>query len=161
MPVLALFLLLPLLEIAGFVLVGGWIGLGPTLALVILTSLLGIVVLRRQGEGLAFDLRGDLGRMRDPVSPVAHRAMKSLAGMLLILPGFLTDLAGLALLVPAVRRLIMAAVASRMAGSVAFAQARQAGQGRDGGITVIDAEYYEVEPGSEPPRGQGSGWTRP
>jgi len=154
MPVLLLFVLLPLLEIAGFVIVGGWIGLWPTLALVVLAAILGVAVIRRQGAGLAFDLRGEMGQVRDPLSPMAHRAMKVLAGGLLILPGFVSDLAAGLLLLPPVRQAIINALAARMGPAVRSAAPRD-------GVTVIDAEYYEVDPGSVPRRQGPSGWTQP
>lgn len=154
MPLLLLFVLLPLLEIAGFVIVGGWIGLWPTLALVVLAAMAGMALIRAQGAGLAFDLRGEMGRMRDPLSPMAHRAMKVLAGILLILPGFLTDIAALLLLVPPVREAIIRAIAARMPPMPAQGGPRS-------GVTVIDAEYFEVDPGSVPRRNGPSGWTQP
>lgn len=154
MPVLMLFVLLPLLEIAGFVIVGGWIGLWPTLALVVLAAVAGMALIRAQGAGLAFDLRGEMGRMRDPVSPMAHRAMKIMAGMLLILPGFVSDIAALLLLLPPVREAIIRAVAARMP-PVSAQRAERSG------VTVIDAEYFEVDPGSVPRRSGPSGWTQP
>lgn len=154
MPLLVLFVLLPLLEIAGFVIVGGWIGLWPTLALVVLAAMAGMALIRAQGAGLAFDLRGEMGQLRDPLSPMAHRAMKMLAGVLLILPGFVSDLAALLLLVPPVREVIIRAVAARMPPLATSGT-------RGSGVTVIDAEYYEVDPGSVPRRSGPSGWTRP
>ena len=154
MPVMLLFVLLPLVEIAGFVIVGGWIGLWPTLALVVLAVVLGMAVIRRQGAGLAYDLRGEMGQVRDPLSPMAHRAMKVLAGGLLIIPGFVTDIAALLLLLPPVRQGIINRMAARMGPVV-----RQGGP-RDN-VTVIDAEYYEVDPGSVPRRQGPSGWTQP
>lgn len=154
MPLLLLFVLLPLLEIAGFVIVGGWIGLWPTLALVVLAAMAGVVLIRAQGAGLAFDLRGEMGRMRDPLSPMAHRAMKVLAGILLILPGFVTDIVALLLLVPPLREAIIRAIAARMPPVSAQGGARS-------GVTVIDAEYFEVDPGSVPRRNGPSGWTQP
>ncbi len=154
MPLLLLFVLLPLAEIAGFVIVGGWIGLWPTLALVVLAAVLGVAVIRRQGAGMAFDLRGEMGRVRDPLSPMAHRAMKVLAGGLLILPGFVTDVVALLLLVTPVRQALINAMAARMV------PMGRPGAPRDG-VTVIDAEYFEVDPGTVPRRSGPSGWTQP
>ncbi|QYZ69424.1 FxsA family protein [Neotabrizicola shimadae] len=154
MPVMLLFVLLPLVEIAGFVIVGGWIGLWPTLALVVLAVVLGAAVIRRQGAGLAYDLRGEMGQVRDPLSPMAHRAMKVLAGGLLIIPGFVTDIAALLLLLPPVRQGIINAMAARMGPVVRHG-------GPSDNVTVIDAEYYEVDPGSVPRRQGPSGWTQP
>lgn len=155
MSYLLFFALLPLVEIAGFVIVGGWIGLWPTLGLVVLAAVLGVTVIRRQGAGLAFDLRGEMDRMRDPVSPMAHRAMKVLAGLLLILPGFVSDLIALALLVLPVRQAVIRALAARVSVAPGFSE-----PGDRGSVTVIDGEFFEVDPTAPPPRGGQSGWTR-
>lgn len=155
MPVLGLFLLLPLIEIAGFILVGGWLGLWPTLGLVVLAAIAGVIVIRRQGMGLQLDMRREMDSMRDPLSPLAHRAMKVAAGFLLILPGFFSDLVAIGLLIRPLRQVLISAVSARMA-PVATATRRE----NPGGITVIDAEYFEVPPdGSAPPRRGRSAWS--
>ncbi|MBP6738079.1 MAG: FxsA family protein [Rhodobacteraceae bacterium] len=140
----AAFLVLPLVEIALFVVVGGWIGLWSTLAVVIGSGILGVTLLRRMGAPSLGVVRGDL------LSPLAERALLAVAAMLLILPGFLTDTLGLILLLPAVRRLVVAQLAARL---------RQTGAGRRADETVIDGEFYEIEPETRELR-PPSGWTR-
>ncbi len=140
----AAFLVLPLVEIALFVVVGGWIGLWSTLAVVIGSGILGVTLLRRMGAPSLGVVRGDL------LSPLAERALLAVAAMLLILPGFLADTLGLILLLPAVRRLVVAQLAARL---------RQTGAGRRADETVIDGEFYEIEPETRELR-PPSGWTR-
>ena len=140
----AAFLVLPLVEIALFVVVGGWIGLWATLAVVVGSGILGVTLLRRMGGPSLGAVRGDL------LSPLAERALLAVAAMLLILPGFLTDTLGVILLFPAVRRLVVAQVAARL---------RQAGAERRSDVTVIDGEFYEIEPETRELR-PPSGWTR-
>ena len=142
----AAFLLFPLVEIALFVVVGSRIGLWPTLAVVIGSGILGVGILQRMG-GVGSSLtavRGDL------LSPLAERTLLAVAALLLILPGFLTDTLGLVLLLPFVRRLIVAQLGLRL---------RQAGAGRRADETVIDGEFYEIEPETRELR-TPSGWTR-
>jgi UPF0716 protein FxsA len=143
MPILVPFVLLPLIEIALFVVVGGWIGVWATLALVVATTLGGTLVLRGLGRQAVDDLRRGAGR---GVAP-GDMAIKALAGMLLILPGFLTDSIGLLLLVPPLRRMLVARLAARMT-VVRPAQDRPAD-------VVIEGEYRRVDPDAPP-----SGWTR-
>jgi UPF0716 protein FxsA len=100
---LILLLAYPLAEIAGFVLVGGWIGVLPTLGLVILSAVLGVVLLRRQALAAGQDLRGSLQGIRGPVDALADGALIALGAMLLIVPGFLSDLAAIPLLIPPLR----------------------------------------------------------
>ena len=162
-----LFILLvtiPLIEIALFVKVGGWLTLGPTLAIVLGTAVLGAWLVRRQGRRVVTELRGAIRDMRDPLSPLAHGAMIVIAGILLMTPGFLTDAAGFALLVPALRQAAIRAVAARVTLASA-ARAGSAGRRAARGPAVIDADFVDVTPGA--PRGAGrapgappSGWTR-
>ena len=91
--------LIPLIEIALFVIVGRWIGVWATLALVVLAVVAGSMILRRRGLAAARGLRRFNG-----LQPVAEEALIVVAAILLILPGFLTDLLALALLTPPLRR---------------------------------------------------------
>jgi UPF0716 protein FxsA len=98
-------LLLPAAEIAAFVLVATLIGVTGALLLFLATTLAGILVLRQAG-------RGRIARFRVAVSQAEMTGFEAngvgvltvLAGLLLILPGFLTDLVGIALLIGPVRR---------------------------------------------------------
>ncbi len=140
---------LPLAEIAGFVLVGGWIGLWPTLGLVVLAGIAGVALLKAQGVGaLAEARRGVLPR--DPLSPMLHRLLLAVAGVLLIVPGFVTDLAALPLLIPAVRRLLIARVPVQAA-FVSTPPPQPEGE-------VIEGEWIDLDAVRRP--GGRSGWTR-
>ncbi|MFD1329799.1 FxsA family protein [Mycoplana ramosa] len=114
-PLIALFLLsLPLLEIAGFIVVGRRIGLGPTLLLVVASAMIGLALLRRQG----FQALAKLRQRRLPQDLPAERffdtAIVLLAGLLLIVPGFVTDVIALLLLVPFIRQHLASRLASRI-----------------------------------------------
>ena len=96
-------LLLPLAEIAGFILVGQRIGLFPTLSLILLSAVAGIVLMRVQGFGVLTRLRQSGQQGRAPGKELLDAAMILIAGILLLIPGFLTDIIGLALFLPPVR----------------------------------------------------------
>lgn len=99
-----LFLLaLPFLEIAGFIVVGSKIGVLATLALVILSIFLGVFLLRLQGFGLIQKIREETAAGRTPKRELVHGVMLVFAAFLLIIPGFITDIIGLLLFIPAVR----------------------------------------------------------
>lgn len=99
-----LFLLaLPFLEIAGFIVVGSKIGVLATLALVILSIFLGVFLLRLQGFGLVQKIREETAAGRTPKRELVHGVMLVFAAFLLIIPGFITDIIGLLLFIPAVR----------------------------------------------------------
>jgi UPF0716 protein FxsA len=104
--VLPLFLIaLPLIEIAGFALVGREIGVLATVALVIASGIVGSILLRWQGFGVIARIRRDIDAGRDPGRQLAHGVMILIAGILLIIPGFFTDIIGLLLFLPPVRDL--------------------------------------------------------
>lgn len=107
------FLALPLIEIALFVIVGRAIGLFPTLALVILAAVLGVVLLRQQGLGVISRLRSNVSAGTVPGRTVFDAMLIGLAALFLVLPGFLSDIVALALLVPGVRGWIFTSLAGR------------------------------------------------
>lgn len=98
-----LFIGLPLIEIALFIQIGGLIGTGTTIAIVIVTALLGSALLRWQGLKTLSDARVSLAENRLPVDSVVHGFFLVIAGAFLITPGFLTDALGFLLFVPPVR----------------------------------------------------------
>jgi UPF0716 protein FxsA len=107
-------LLLPIIEIALFIKVGQTIGLWPTLALVIGAALLGGLLLRQQGLAVLGQLRSNVNTGSMPARTIADAMMIGVAAVFLVLPGFLSDVVALALLVPAVRGWIYAALGRRV-----------------------------------------------
>lgn len=136
-----LFVLLPLTEIALFILIGGQIGVGATLALIALSALLGASILRGQQAQAAAMMQGAL-RVQ-PGTFLAQGAFRVLAGLLLILPGFLTDALGLALLVPPLQRAIVRGIGARA--TVVTTRVWQDGD-------VVEGEYSVREPRGNPAR---------
>lgn len=96
-------IILPLLEIAGFIVVGQQVGVLATIALIIFTTILGAVLLRVQGFGLLARVRQTVEAGGVPGREVVHGFMILVAGILLVAPGFVTDTLGLLLFIPAVR----------------------------------------------------------
>lgn len=121
-------LALPLVEIALFVTLGGALGLWLTLAWVVLTAVVGVLILKSLSmrgaiRGRREFVEGFRGRLaEDPLSPIAHQALIGVAAGLLILPGFFTDALGLLLLVPFVRTLLIGLLARRMRGVMVVSQ---------------------------------------
>ena len=152
------FLLVPLIEIALFIQVGGWIGLWPTLAIVVLTAVAGTMLVRSQGAQALAQLRTSFETLHDPTEPLAHGAMILFSGALLLTPGFFTDAVGFALLIPAVRNLVLREVKRRVT-IRSFGPGPQPGR-HPGHDDVIDASYT-VEEDNTPRRQGPSGWTQP
>ncbi len=160
MPLFLLFLAVPLIEIGLFIQIGGWIGLWPTLAIVVLTAVAGTYLVRSQGGAALRQLQGSLDELRDPTEPLAHGAMILFSGALLLTPGFFTDAVGFLLLIPGVRLWVMKQARKRMV-TAEFRYGGSAARPRTS--DVIDGEFEEVEPEEyrkETPRDGSSGWTR-
>lgn len=154
----ALFVAVPILEIALFIQVGGWLGLWPTLLIVVLTALLGTVLVRRQGAAEIERLRRSMRELNDPTRPLAHGAMILASGLLLLTPGFFTDAVGFALLVPGIRDAVMRHVAARV--KVARFEMGAPPPPRPARDDVIEGDWHE--PAAPPrPGARPSGWTRP
>ena len=105
---LALFILLPLLELAVLLRVHEGIGTLNTLFLVIATGFIGALLAKTQGLLVMRDLHRDVVQGRTPAPRLMDGAMILTAAVLLVTPGLLTDTAGFCLLAPPVRRMIRA-----------------------------------------------------
>lgn len=156
------FLTVPLIEIGLFIQVGGFIGLWPTLAIVVLTAVLGTFMVRQQGFQALAQVQRSMERLQDPTEPLAHGAMILVSAVLLLTPGFFTDFIGFALLLPPVRSAAFRAIKSRV--TVQRAGHPFEGPPREARGTPIEGEFSEVENSPEghdstAPRGS-SGWTR-
>ena len=103
---LLVFIAVPLLEIALLIKAGDSFGFWPTIAIVILTAILGTVMLRLQGISVMKRATDALREGKMPVEAVIDGVFLLIAGTFLLTPGLATDSIGLALLVPAVRRWI-------------------------------------------------------
>lgn len=157
------FLAVPLIEIALFIQVGGWIGLWPTLLVVVLTAIAGTFLVRSQGAQALGQLRGSIEDLRDPTEPLAHGAMILFSGALLLTPGFFTDAVGFALLVPGVRARVLREARKRIKvtpiqpGDPTAANRPHRPPSDD----VIEGSYTnETDTPESPPRTGPSGWTR-
>lgn len=152
----AIFVGVPILEIALFIQVGGLIGLWATLAVVIATALAGTSLMRFQGLQAFERLRASLENGRNPVGPIAHGALILIAGVLLLTPGFFTDGLGLALLIPGVRAALIRWGARRVT-VVAMGGARRSGSKPETG-DAIETEYEVLGEDGSSEAGR-SGWT--
>ncbi|GGM84627.1 hypothetical protein GCM10009721_06650 [Terrabacter tumescens] len=109
-------LLVPVIEIVVIVAVGQWIGGWPTFLLLVATSLLGAWLIRREGGRAWRALEQAVRSGRMPAREIADGIVVLVGGSLLLLPGFVTDVLGLLLVLPFTRpvaRSLLAAVISR------------------------------------------------
>jgi UPF0716 protein FxsA len=126
-----------LAELAVFVLVASWIGVGWTILATLATGALGVILLGRQGTKALADLRERARSRRSPGRELGDAGLVAAGGLLMVLPGFLTDLVGLLCLLPPTRglvravlsRLIVTRLPDRLRGPVRVESVRTAGVG--------------------------------
>ena len=109
-----LFTLVPVVELALLIRVGGLLGLGPTLLLVLGTGAAGAWLARREGLRAWLAVRNELAGSQLPGESLVHALLILVAGVVLITPGVLTDIAGILLLLPPVRRGLIARLRHRL-----------------------------------------------
>ena len=155
------FISVPVIEIALFIQVGGFIGMWPTLLIVILTAIAGTYLVRSQGRLALSQLQSSFSDLRDPTEPLVHGAMILFSGALLLTPGFFTDAVGFALLIPGVRTAVFNAIRARINiqnfGTPGAGQ-QHPHQKPHGSSDVIDGEFVELSD-DDAPKGT-SGWTK-
>lgn len=98
-----LFTAVPIIEIVLFIVVGQRIGIGATIAIILLTAMLGSLLVARQGRAKWGAVMTSFQRGEFPGVHLVDGAMILVAGALLLTPGFLTDAIGFLLLMPPVR----------------------------------------------------------
>ncbi len=153
---LTLFVAVPLIEIAVFIKVGGWLGIGPTIAVVVLTAIIGTALLRRQGLAVMAEAQRALAEGRLPMDSVIDGVCLLVAGAFLLTPGLVTDTVGLLLFIPPLRRKLarwffarlMAAADVRVSVETARRASedgahRQTHSPEDG--PIIDAEFERLD----------------
>jgi UPF0716 protein FxsA len=141
---LAMFIAIPIIEIGLFIEIGGWIGLWPTLAIVIVTAFAGTTLLRLQGLAVLQRAQASMARNELPVQEVFDGLCLLIAGILLLTPGFFTDAVGFMLFVPPFRRFAAFSIGRWLV--------------RSGKISVSAGGFGPGTSGSGPGAGPGPGW---
>jgi UPF0716 protein FxsA len=151
--IIAGILLLPLIEIAVFIWVGGLIGVFPTILLTLLTAIAGTVMLRQQGLSLLMRMQKELDAGRAPGNEVMQGAMIVLASLFLLIPGFVTDAIGLLLFIPPVREALAKFIISRS--NVVIVQGDGPGRRPDDHVVDLDEGDWSEKDGG-PAEGAGN-----
>ncbi len=160
---------LPILEIAVLVTVGGRIGFWWTLAVVLITAVLGMAIIVNHGFAAAHRVQQALQRGEPPMAPMLDGAMIVFAGVLLVTPGLIADTIGLAMLVSPLRVLMARGLGrslfdrldirtSTPGGNERFRHS-EAAQGRGSATDagpVIEGEFTRVEEPTNDPRSKRS-----
>jgi UPF0716 protein FxsA len=151
LPLVLLFIVVPIAELAVIIQVGQAIGVWWTIALLIADSILGSVLMRTQGRAAWRRFNAAVQEARVPAREVLDGALVIFGGVLLLTPGFITDVLGLILLIPParalVRRLLARRLERRMVTSMSRPPRRRPEYDVDG--TARDVDVEELTP---PPR---------
>lgn len=137
-----LFVTVPLVELGLLVWLGGQVGLGATVALVIVTGILGASLARWQGLATLSRFQGRLAAGELPHEDLIDGILILIAGAVLLTPGLLTDVAGFLLLVPMVRARLRRALLARLGRRLVVVPPATPGEEpRRARDDVVDAEF--------------------
>lgn len=148
---------LPIVELLLLIQAGSAFGFWPTVAAVLGTAFLGVYLIREQGIAAIRSAQEDRAAGEVPVAAILNGIRLAFAGILMIIPGFITDAMGLLLLIPGVSGSLISA--AERSGSFRFAegrayQSRHYGHGRGGDGDIVDADYEVVRDPNQPKSGQ-------
>jgi UPF0716 protein FxsA len=159
--VLAVIIGVPVVEIYAFVAVGEEIGAVPTIVATLATAAAGIALFRSQGRGLAARAQESLDRGEMPLAEVIDAIGLAMAGVFLLIPGFVTDAIGFLLFMPPLRVLLVGWLLKRVLASpnstvwvARGARAAPRGRGHGAGGPVIDGDFEDV---TRDPEAAGAG----
>lgn len=145
------FLVVPLIELAVIIQVAEAITVGPTLALLIVDSIIGAWLVRREGRRAWRAFREALNAARWPGDEVVQGALVLLGGALLLTPGFVTDVVGLLAVLPPTRAVVSRVIRDRVTPApvrAARGRSSKGGGATKGGATEAGATrggMYDVE----------------
>ena len=101
-----LFIIIPIIEISIFITIGSNIGIINTIAIILITALLGIFLVRKKGMRLLFDAQKNLSQGIMPTQEIKGGIFLLVSGLLLITPGFFTDFIGFSVFIKPVQNFI-------------------------------------------------------
>lgn len=140
-----LFVLMPIVEMTLLIKVGAAIGALNTVALVLLTAVIGAFLLRQQGFRTLLNANLKVQAGQIPITEISEGLMLAVAGALLLTPGFVTDVIGFALLTPGLRQQIAKRIAEKLlAGSRSSVQSSFYYESRRDDH-IINGEFHEVD----------------
>ena len=101
-----LFILIPIIEISIFITIGSNIGILNTIAIILITALVGIFLVRRKGLSLLFNARQNMSQGIMPTEEIKGGIFLLISGLLLITPGFFTDCIGFSMFLKPVQNFV-------------------------------------------------------
>ncbi len=153
LPLVLLFIAVPIAELAVIIQVGQAIGVWWTIGLLVADSLLGAWLMRHQGRSAWRRFNATVQSGGVPAREVVDGALVIFGGALLLTPGFITDILGLVLLVPPTRALVRGILARRLTHRMVASATRTRRVPGDYDVegTAVDIESDRIEPRREAP----------
>lgn len=136
---LLLFIIVPIIEMYLLIQVGGIIGALPTIALVFLTAMLGLYLLRQQGLNTLLKAQQKMQQGAVPAAEMLEGLLLAVGGVLLLTPGFFTDVLGFFCLLPMSRKKIV----QKLVQSPRFSQQHFYASGYSQQGDIIEGEFTE------------------
>ena len=133
--VLILILSIPLIEIYLFIKIGSTIGAFNTISLILLTAIIGVAYARYEGFNTLRSGMSQLVKNELPIYEIVSGAALTFAAVLLIIPGFATDIFGLLLIIPVTRKIIFNAFSKK------FNKKKDTFEKKD----FIEGEYKDID----------------
>ena len=147
------FLIIPIAEMWVLIEVGSFIGTLPTVALVVLTAVMGVSLLKKQGLSTFVKANQKMQAGQMPVTEMGEGLMLAVSGALLVTPGFVTDAIGFTLLTPGFRKMLAKTLLAKMiesgqakvrSGQVFYSNQGQDFKARSSDPGVLEGEYLNV-----------------
>ena len=148
LPLVLLFIVVPIAELAVLIQVGQVIGVWWTIAILIADAILGSVLMRAQGRAAWRRFNEALAVGRVPTREVLDGALVMFGGLLMLTPGFITDILGFVLLIPPTRAAVRSVLVRRLAQRMTVAMTARPGDVVDG--TAVDIENDRLTPPGGP-----------
>jgi len=146
LPLVLLFIVVPLVELYVIIQVGQAIGAVPTIVILLADSLLGSMLMRSQGRAVWRRFNEALAAGRPPAREVLDGGLVILGGAFLLTPGFVTDIIGLVLLLPPSRAVVRGALVRRFSRGLVMSVGRRTARRRPTTPPVPDGDHsYDVE----------------
>lgn len=142
---LIIFIILPIIEISIFIQVGGFVGTFNTILIIFLTAAVGVYFVRQQGFRTFQKIAVELQNQQIPVQGMFDGLVILISGILLVTPGFLTDIIGFLGLIPQTRVLLLGIIKNLFLQRYSNAH-KQYKKDVD---ETIDGDFIEIEEDNE------------
>ena len=142
---LIIFIILPIIEISIFIQVGGFVGIFNTILIIFLTAAVGVYFVRQQGFRTFLKITAELQNQQFPVQGMFDGLVILISGILLVTPGFLTDIIGFLGLIPQTRVFLLGIIKNLFLQR--YSNARK--QYKKDMDETIDGDFVEIEEDNE------------